>query len=66
MKLLNKLGILGLFAISMVACEDQDPEAQIFPDPDVDFSYCVAGEQYTLDYYVVSNPVADEMDPRKK
>lgn len=55
MKLLNKLGILGLFAISMVACEDQDPEAQIFPDPDVDFSYCVAGEQYTLDYYVVSN-----------
>ena len=54
MKFLNKLGLLGLFALAMVACIDQDPEIQNFPDPDVDFTYAVSGDQYTLDYYVVS------------
>ena len=54
MKFLNKLGLLGLFALAMSACIDQDPEIQNFPDPDVDFTYEVAGDQYTLDYYVVS------------
>ena len=54
MKFLNKLGILGLFALAMSACIDQDPEIQNFPDPDVDFTYQVSGDEYTLDYYVVS------------
>lgn len=54
MKFLNKLGLLALFAFAMSACVDQDPEIQNFPDPDVDFTYEVAGDQYTLDYYVVS------------
>ena len=54
MKFLNKLGLLGLFALAMSACIDQDPEIQNFPDPDVDFTYAVSGDQYTLDYYVVS------------
>lgn len=54
MKFLNKLGILGLFTLAMSACIDQDPEIQNFPDPDVDFTYQVAGDEYTLDYYVVS------------
>lgn len=58
MKLLNKLGILALFAFAMTACVDQDPEIQNFPDPDVDFTYEVAGgdsAEYRLDYYVVSH-----------
>ena len=55
MKLLNKLGFLALMAFAMTACVEQDPDIQTFPDPDVDFSYNVYGEQYTLDYYVVSN-----------
>ncbi len=57
MKLLNKLGILALFAFAFTACVDQDPEIQTFPDPDVDFTYEVAGgdtADYKLDYYVVS------------
>ena len=54
MKFLNKLGLLALSAFAMVACVDQDPEIQNFPDPDVDFTYEVAGDEYTLDYYVVS------------
>lgn len=55
MKLLNKLGILALFAFAMAACVDQDPEIHNFPNPDVDFSYEVAGDEYTLDFYVVSH-----------
>lgn len=55
MKLLNKISALVLFAFAMVACVDQDPEIQTFPDPDVDFTYQVADSTYTLDYYVVSH-----------
>ncbi len=43
-----------MFALAMVACVDQDPEIHNFPDPDVDFTYNVSGDEYTLDYYVVS------------
>ncbi|MBQ2838767.1 MAG: hypothetical protein IJE73_03900 [Muribaculaceae bacterium] len=58
MKFLNKLGIFGLLAFAMSACVDQDPEIQNFPDPDVDFTYEVAGgdsADYKYDYYVVSH-----------
>lgn len=55
MKFLNKLGILALFAFAMAACIEQDPEIHDFPNPDVDFSYNVAGDEYKLDYYVVSH-----------
>lgn len=60
MKLLNKLGILALFAFAFTACVDQDPEIQNFPDPDVDFTYAVAADstgnvEYAIDYYVVSH-----------
>ncbi len=55
MKLFNKLSALVLFAFAMVACVDQDPEIQTFPDPDVDFTYQVADSTYALDYYVVSH-----------
>ena len=58
MKFLNKLGIIALFAFAMSACVDQDPDIQTFPNPDVDFTYEVAGgdsADYKLDYYVVSH-----------
>ena len=58
MKFLNKLGLLALFAFAMSACVDQDPDIQTFPNPDVDFTYEVAGgdsADYKLDYYVVSH-----------
>ena len=58
MKFLNKLGLLALFAFAMSACVDQDPEIHNFPNPDVDFTYEVAGGDsaaYKLDYYVVSH-----------
>lgn len=58
MKFLNKLGFLALFAFAMSACVDQDPEIHTFPNPDVDFTYEVAGGDsaaYKLDYYVVSH-----------
>lgn len=54
MKLINKLGLLVVAALAMVACVDQDPEINNFPDADVDFTYCVAGDEYVVDYYVVS------------
>lgn len=41
-------------SLAAVACVDNDPEIETFPDPDVDFTYSVSGEEYFVDYYVVS------------
>lgn len=56
MKKLNKLALLGVSAIAMglVSCGDETPDNQHFESADVDFNYNVDGDQYTLDYYVVS------------
>jgi len=56
MKKLNKLALLGVSAIAMglVSCGDEIPDNQHFESADVDFNYNVDGDQYTLDYYVVS------------
>lgn len=35
-------------------CVDKDPEMHFFPNPDVDFTYAVDGEDYQYDFYVVS------------
>ncbi len=55
MKFINKLGSLVAIALATTACVEQDPEIQNFPDPDVDFTYNVAGDEYIVDYYVVSD-----------
>ncbi|MDE6266579.1 MAG: PKD domain-containing protein [Muribaculaceae bacterium] len=55
MKLINKLAILGLGIFAMTSCVDKEADYQVFPDPDVDFSFAVAGDEYALDYYVVSH-----------
>ena len=56
MKKLNKLALLGVSALAMglVSCGDETPDLKHFDSADVDFNYNVDGDQYTLDYYVVS------------
>lgn len=54
MKLFNKIGLFCISALALTACVDKDPDYKDFPDPDVDFTYNVDGDQFTLDYYVVS------------
>lgn len=54
MKFINKLVVAGVALMATTACVDKDPEQHIFPNPDVDFTYNVDGDEYTLDFYVVS------------
>ena len=57
MKKFNKIALLGLSAIAMaglVSCGDEIPNEQYLYGADVDFNYNVEGDEYTLDYYVVS------------
>ena len=57
MKKLNKLALLGISVFAMaglVSCGDEIPTEQYLPSADVDFNYNVDGDEYTLDYYVVS------------
>ncbi|MDE6397505.1 MAG: PKD domain-containing protein [Muribaculaceae bacterium] len=56
MKKLNKLALIGVSALAMgmVSCGDDVPTPEHFPNADVDFNYNVDGDQYILDYYVVS------------
>lgn len=45
----------GLAAgLLFVGCVDKDPEEHFFPNPEVDFTYNVDGDEYQYDYYVVS------------
>lgn len=57
MKKLNKFALLGISVLAMAglaSCGDEIPTEKYFPSDDVDFTYNVDGDQYTLDYYVVS------------
>lgn len=57
MKLINKLvlGTLAVVALGTAGCSDDKPEYAYHPSKDVDFTYNVQGNEYTLDYYVVSH-----------
>lgn len=48
--------ILTLLALALLAgaCTDKEPAYGDFSGKDVDFTFNVAGDQYTLDFYVVS------------
>lgn len=46
------LGAAALLALT--GCVDKDPEMHFFPNPDVDFTYAVEGNEYKYDFYVVS------------
>ncbi len=54
MKFINKIAVFCVSALALSSCVDKEPDYQIFPNPDVDFTYNVDGDEYTLDYYVVS------------
>lgn len=54
MRNLKKYCLMVAVSLAAVACVDNEPEIQTFPDPDVDFTYSVSGDQYLVDYYVVS------------
>ncbi|MDE6574599.1 MAG: PKD domain-containing protein [Muribaculaceae bacterium] len=49
--------IIAALAASAVftGCVDKDPEQHFFPNPDVDFTYSVDGDEYKYDFYVVSS-----------
>lgn len=57
MKFLNIIAPLaaGMMAFGAVSCSDETPEYTHYPSKDVDFTYNVDGDEYTLDYYVVSS-----------
>lgn len=54
MKLFKNIGLLALLILSMVSCIDKTPDYGDFPTKDVDFTYNVDGDQFLLDFYVVS------------
>lgn len=54
MKLFNKIGLIAMLVLAMTACVEKDIDYGNFPTKDVDFTYNVDGDQYTLDFYVVS------------
>ncbi|MBO4871293.1 MAG: PKD domain-containing protein [Muribaculaceae bacterium] len=54
MKLLRNIALMAVAALSLTACVDKEPDYGNFPGKDVDFTYNVAGDEYTLDFYVVS------------
>lgn len=53
MKFLNKIFLIAMLSIVMVGCNEND-EFSNFDTADVDFVYSVDGDQYPLDFYVVS------------
>lgn len=57
MKLINRfvLGAVAAVALGTTSCSDDTPDYKHFPSKDVDFTYNVDGDEYTLDYYVVSH-----------
>ncbi|MDD7343572.1 MAG: PKD domain-containing protein [Bacteroidales bacterium] len=56
MKLIKNIGLLAMMVLmlAMTACTDKEPNYGNFPTKDVDFTYNVDGNEYTLDFYVVS------------
>lgn len=54
MKLLKNIGLLTLLMLAVASCVDKEPAYGNFPGKDVDFTYNVDGDEYTLDFYVVS------------
>lgn len=57
MKFLNKflLASAAVMALATTGCSDDTPDNKYFESKDVDFTYNVEGDEYTLDYYVVSH-----------
>ena len=54
MKVLKITGLIAFLACVLSACVDKEPTYGNFPGKDVDFTYNVDGDEYMLDFYVVS------------
>lgn len=54
MKILKNISLFAMLVFAMVACVEKTPDYANFPTKDVDFTYNVDGDEYTLDFYVVS------------
>ena len=54
MQVLRNIGIIALMTLMLAACVEKEPDYGNFPGKDVDFTYNVDGDEYTLDFYVVS------------
>lgn len=54
MRNFKKYCLMVAVSMASVACVDNEPEIETFPDPDIDFTYGVSGDKYLVDYYVVS------------
>jgi len=57
MKTVKLLGLLALMMASLASCVEKTPDYSDFASKDVDFTYSVEGDEYQLDYYVVSTIV---------
>lgn len=47
-------GSIAAALVLATACVDKDADLHEFPNPDVDFTYAVDGDDYKYDFYVVS------------
>ena len=54
MKVLKITSLIAFLACVLSACVDKEPTYGNFPGKDVDFTYNVDGDEYMLDFYVVS------------
>ena len=54
MKFFKTIGLLTLLMLITTGCVSKDPDYGNFGGKDVDFSYAVEGNEYALDFYVVS------------
>lgn len=54
MKFIKNITIIAAMALALQACVEKEPDYGSFPGKDVDFTYNVEGDEYTLDFYVVS------------
>lgn len=46
--------LLAIMMLAVTSCVDKEPNYGNFPTKDVDFTYQVDGDEYALDFYVVS------------
>lgn len=54
MKFIKYIAIPVFVALAFTACVEKEPDYGNFAGNDVDFTYNVDGDEYTLDFYVVS------------
>ena len=52
--MLKNIMLLAITLLAVTSCVDKEPNYGNFPTKDVDFSYQVDGDEYQLDFYVVS------------